>query len=81
MHAQNFPPKSNAFERCRPGVSLSCGHMTKPIGNSSQAPMMEAVEYEWKTWDVTNSSSTYVGNPNPETEMKWDYLWQCKLSL
>jgi hypothetical protein len=41
--------------------------------------MIEAVEYEWKIWDVT-SPSKYTGTPTRGTEMEWDRLWQCKIS-
>lgn len=47
--------------------------------DSSQAPMLEAVEYEWQYWDVLSPSSKYIGTPSQEIEKEWDYLWQCKI--
>jgi hypothetical protein len=58
--------------------SLSLRHVAEHQADSAQAPMMEAVEYEWQTWDMTIPSK-YMGKPTSETEMEWDRLWQCKM--
>ncbi|KAH8807267.1 hypothetical protein F5884DRAFT_880153 [Xylogone sp. PMI_703] len=42
---------------------------------STWSPMMEAVEYEWTTWDMVNTDG-YSGKPTEEIEARWDYLWQ-----
>jgi hypothetical protein len=39
--------------------------------------MIEAVEYEWTTWDL-KSSRKYTGKPTKDIEREWDHLWQCK---
>jgi hypothetical protein len=41
--------------------------------------MMEAVEYEWVTFENTFfQESEYRGKPTPELEKSWDDLWNCK---
>jgi hypothetical protein len=42
--------------------------------------MIEAVEYEWTTWDL-ETSSKYTGKPTKGIERAWDHLWQCKASF
>lgn len=43
------------------------------------APAMEAVEYEWKTFENDFfHQSVYRGPPSVELEKAWDELWDCR---
>jgi hypothetical protein len=42
--------------------------------------MIEAVEYEWQTWDMSVQSE-FMGQPTSELEAKWGHLWECRIYL
>ena len=47
------------------------------------APVMEAVEYEWVTFenDFSTAPTKYRGKPTAELEQAWTDLWKCMFSF
>ena len=48
------------------------------VADGNSAPAMEAVEYEWRTFENDFfHPSIYRGSPTLELEKAWDDLWDC----
>lgn len=69
--------KMNAY------CSFSCLLCINDSANLGIAPVMEAVEYEWVTFenDFSTAPTKYRGKPTAELEQAWTDLWKCMFSF